>query len=163
MGANGRMINCLVTGNAGKSAARQGAALIDGQIVNCTFVDNGTPDYVSGVAVTLTAGTFKNNIVWGNSDCVTELSSGTASAAYNCFPGAAGAFDVASDPLFKSAAVGDSRLLGASPCRNRGDTTLWAGATGALDLAGNPRVKHGEVEMGCYEILAETGTRLILR
>jgi hypothetical protein len=164
MGANGRMINCLVIRNAGKSAACQGAAMTAaGQTVNCTFVGNGTPDYGSGVAVTLTAGTFRNNIVWGNIDCVTEFSPGAAAAAYNCFPGAAGANDVASDPLFKSAAVGDYRLLGASPCRNRGDTTLWTGATGALDLAGNPRVKHSAVEMGCYEILAETGTRLILR
>ncbi len=116
-----------------------------------------------GVAVTLSAGTFKNNVVWGNSDCVTELSPGAATAAYNCFAGATGETDVSGDPLFKGAANGDYRLQGKSPCRNTGDTTLWTGAAGALDLAGNPRVKHGKVDMGCYEILADTGTALILR
>ncbi len=45
MGANGRMINCLVVGNAGQSAARQGAAMTaGGQIVNCTFSGNGRGD-----------------------------------------------------------------------------------------------------------------------
>lgn len=164
MGANGRMINCLVIRNAGKSAACQGAAMTAaGQIVNCTFAGNGTNEYASGVAVTLAAGTFKNNIVWGNGDCVTELSPGAAAAAYNCFPGAAGANDVSSDPLFKNAACGDYSLQGTSPCRNAGDTALWTGADGTLDLAGNPRVKFGRVDMGCFERITNVGAVLILR
>ena len=51
-----------------------------------------------------------------------------------------------SDPQFADAANGDFRLKKGSPCIDRGGT-----AYGTTDLAGNPRVINGRVDIGCYE------------
>ena len=51
------------------------------------------------------------------------------------------------DPLFRDAASGDYRIRAVSPCVDAGDS---ASAAGETDLAGNPRVTHGAVDMGCY-------------
>ena len=158
--ADGVVSNCVIVGNwAGRTARYDktftsgthtcGGVRIDaGTLVNCLVADNYA---------------YYDIIVWGIIDCVTDRTPGAAAAAYNCFPGAAGANDVSSDPLFKNAVDGDYRLLGSSPCRNSGDTTIWTGAANTCDLAGNPRVKHGAVDMGCYETLADSNTILIIR
>ena len=52
------------------------------------------------------------------------------------------------DPLFISAASGDFRLRPDSPCINAGSNELVVGET---DLAGNPRISGGTVDMGAFE------------
>lgn len=51
-----------------------------------------------------------------------------------------------SDPQFVDAANGDFRLKKGSPCIDKGGT-----AYGTTDLAGNPRVINGKIDVGCYE------------
>ena len=50
------------------------------------------------------------------------------------------------DPKFVDAANGDFRLKKGSPCIDKGGT-----AYGTTDLARNPRVVNGTVDVGCYE------------
>ena len=50
------------------------------------------------------------------------------------------------DPKFVDAANGDFRLKKGSPCIDKGGT-----AYGTTDLAGNPRVINGKIDVGCYE------------
>ena len=57
------------------------------------------------------------------------------------------------DPKFVDAANGDFRLKKGSPCIDKGGT-----AYGTTDLAGNPRVVNGTVDVGCYEYQENAGT-----
>ena len=50
------------------------------------------------------------------------------------------------DPLFVDAANGDFRLQAGSPCIDKGGT-----AYGYTDLALDPRICNGKVDIGCYE------------
>ena len=77
---------------------------------------------------------------------------------------------VTNDPLFADAAAGDYRLKRKSPCREAGVWLDWM--TGAVDLAGNPRVldRDGRVsasalpDLGCYECTEKTpGLLFIIR
>ncbi len=50
------------------------------------------------------------------------------------------------DPKFANAASGDFHLVLGSPCIDKGGTSY-----GTTDLAGNPRVVNGKIDVGCYE------------
>ena len=69
---------------------------------------------------------------------------------YTCSPGLSGSGNIANDPLFVNAAAGNYQLSTGSPCINAGNNAY---AQGATDLAGNPRIIGGTVDMGAYECL----------
>ena len=84
---------------------------------------------------------------------------------YNLYPetGAVtteGANNIAADPLFKGAAVGDYRLTRNSPAVNAGLKEDWM--VDALDLAGNARVNGRTVDLGAYELVVK-GLSIIVR
>jgi hypothetical protein len=54
------------------------------------------------------------------------------------------------DPLFSDAAGGDLHLSASSPCLGAGDPLALPPDVTA-DLAGNPRVSGGRVDMGAYQ------------
>jgi hypothetical protein len=56
---------------------------------------------------------------------------------------------IVTDPLFVNAAEGDYRLQPNSPCVNIGTNLTWM--VGSSDLAGNPRLAAGMVDLGAYE------------
>ena len=89
----------------------------------------------------------------------------TALVKYNLFPEAGsvtteGANNMAADPLFKGAAVGDYRLTRNSPAVNAGLKEDWM--VDALDLAGNARVNDRIVDLGAYELVVK-GLSIIVR
>ncbi|MEI6435057.1 MAG: LamG-like jellyroll fold domain-containing protein [Bacteroidota bacterium] len=59
--------------------------------------------------------------------------------------------NINSDPLFVSAGNFPYQILPTSPCLNTGDPATTTGAVGINDLAGNPRIQNGRIEMGAYE------------
>jgi len=64
--------------------------------------------------------------------------------------GYAGVGNINADPLFVNAAAGDLQLEPGSPCINAGsNAAVPAGVT--TDLAGNPRILGGTVDIGAYE------------
>jgi hypothetical protein len=56
-----------------------------------------------------------------------------------------------SDPLFHNASAGDFSLQPMSPAINAGDPGTSVTVVGAVDLAGNPRILGGRIDIGAYE------------
>jgi predicted outer membrane repeat protein len=58
--------------------------------------------------------------------------------------------NISSDPLFESFGT-DFSLSNESPCIDTGQLGIYAGLLPLSDLAGNPRVFRGMIDLGCYE------------
>jgi len=94
-----------------------------GTIWNCILVNNPGGDY-----------DISTTIIYC---CTTFLADG-----YGDFG------NIAANPAFVNPAVGDFRLQANSPCINAGNNAY---AVGTSDLAGNPRISGGTVDVGAYE------------
>ena len=140
--------NCLITaGDLGVWIDEYGhedgdvEALSDCILRNCTV-------YTGSM---LCGSQMKNTIVYGRNGKVYLDEGANRPTLANCVffgvKGVAGRAGVTiSDPQFADAANGDFRLKKGSPCIDKGGT-----AYGETDLAGNPRVVNGTVDIGCYE------------
>ena len=148
----GTLYDCLVVDNV----APYCGGTYEGVLYNCTVVRNisGNASYNGCVY----AGTAYNSIIAStnaNDGKTSTASLGGISLYSSCisFPAGRGyslydrGGNVWTDPRFADAAHGDFRLRRSSPC-------LGAGAPGhvktATDLDGNPRVRDGAVDLGCY-------------
>ena len=87
-----------------------------------------------------------------NPNCKTYLSNcflpGFDCAAQNPNVLCEGGIITAGDPMFVDSAQGDFRLLPCSPLVNAGSNAF---VTSATDVAGNPRIQGGTVDIGAYE------------
>ncbi len=143
--ACGRAESCLFVGN---SAGYYGGGAYDSTLVNCTLAGNHSDDY-GGAA---SNATLVNSIAWYNTaptgdnlyDCV---------ATYTCSPdvthGAGGC--ITGEPFFADRSRHDYRLEPASPCIDAGFNDA---VESAFDLAGNPRILYGTVDLGACEWVA---------
>ncbi len=123
-------------------------------VENCTIVANtattGGGLYTSGEAV------VRNNIIRDNQSTLSadDWYDATGSALYanNCLTSAHGANDgtVTNAPLFLDPARRDYRLHRKSPARDQGILLDWMDGS-TRDLDGNPRVRGGLPDIGCYE------------
>ena len=157
--------SCLLVGNR----ARAGGGAANSKLVNCTVVSNSASGFVyESYAVGgggVFGGTNLNCVFAANVD---EATPGTADAdgpkggcaridmlieIYNsCLATVpappthvAASGNVAGPPVF---VPGTWRLAAGSPGIDAGNNS-WV--TGATDLAGNPRIANGTVDMGAYE------------
>jgi len=142
-----RLYNCLLSGN---SAGYDGGGVYECDLTGCTLFGN-TADWGGGAM----SSTLNNSIVWGNS-ANTGSNHYYSVFDYSCTaPLPAGNGNMAADPLFVSADSGTLYLQADSPCINAGNNAF---AAGDVDLAGNPRIQDGTVDMGAYEFVAYTET-----
>ncbi|MBN1672444.1 MAG: hypothetical protein JXR37_15495 [Kiritimatiellae bacterium] len=160
---NSILENCVLTGN---SAQHSGGAN-HSTLCNCVLAQNTAVQWGGGTAWS----TLYNCTLTGNSaadgggaytgalfNCIAYYNTATNSGdnhlevplAYCCTVPAAGAGSVTNPPLFVDLAGGDYRLAPESPCVDAGMNMGWL--ADARDLAGNPRVLNGTVDIGAYEV-----------
>lgn len=170
----GTLNNCMLTGNSagygggasggtlnnstltGNSAGISGGGAYGGSpsvcgvasyctLNNCTLTANSAP-YGGGAC----GGTLNNCIVWGNVKNDGALSNHReCTFSYSCTtPVPTGVGNKAADPFFVAAEDSDCRLLTGSPCLDAGTNGF---VRGEADLAGDPRIQNGIVDMGAYE------------
>jgi hypothetical protein len=140
----GTLNNCSLLGNM----ASYGGGSCFGTLNNCTLVGNSASFDAGGAGW----GTLNNCIIWGNLllGVTNNYSGGTF--RYSCSaPLPPGTGNISVDPLLADAANSNFMLRVGSPCINTGSNALVVGAT---DLAGNPRIQYGRVDMGAYEMLS---------
>jgi hypothetical protein len=139
-------------------------------LTNCTFTGNsangnlgdGGGIYNEGSSPTLT-----NCILWGDfgaggyglNGSEIYFGSGTSGVTYcDIQGGLAGTGNINANPQFVNAAGGNLELQPTSPCINVGNNAAIEATGMTTDLAGNPRIYDGVVDMGAYEAQAVTIT-----
>ena len=135
--------NCLLMNNS----APWGGGACDGTLINCTISGNSSY-YGGGVS----EGLLINCIVWGNICVASETANNYADTTLNyccTLPTPTnGMGNISADPLLVDPEGGRSEIRVGSPCIDAGLTNYVVGST---DVAGNPRIQNGQVDMGAYE------------
>ena len=129
----------LLVGNS----AADGGAVFDCTLYGCTLTGNSASTRWGGVHW----GTLYNSIAYGNSGGDVYADAAYFSCAPELTAGVNG--NITGTPLFANPAAGDYTLNLSSPCINSGTNFNWM--TNSTDLAGNPRILGGQVDMGAYE------------
>jgi len=169
------LINCAFVGNSASTASANGGAIYSADestttITNCTFVANSAGGSGGGVYAAASSPVLINCILWndtapGGREVGQDAATPTISIAFSdIYGGFTGQGNINLDPRFlrKPSAgpdgnwatadddYGDLCLQSSSPCINTGNNAAVPGSVKS-DLAGNPRILGGSVDMGAYE------------
>ena len=123
---------------------------------------NGSATIGAGVKQ-VTSGGITNCIIYNNVGPAGNFTTTGGTIAYSCAPELTDDVDgnTTNNPAFTDAALGDYTLADGSPCLNAGDTGDWTKSD--LDLAGNPRVQGGRIDMGAYEAQPPAASVLVIQ
>ena len=145
--------NCLFTRNRQGGENAFGVINVSGAVTidNCTIVSNGYAVGQRGGGLYVGTGApaegvlCRNTLFCGNicGEAVEDIRAATGKdpVLTACLTGV--------DPKFKNAGAGNYHLRQSSPCVNAGEALDWM--DGATDLDGEPRIRHGKPDIGCYE------------
>ena len=163
-----RMRNVVFTGNHATSqggAIRMGSQVPYVEMSNVTIVGNSCDGEGAAIYNYYGEGTIGNTIIWGNeglSEVFVEghfelnfsnslvAGSGGSGAGWDTAIGIDGGGNLDTDPWLIDESGGDLRLSLWSPCINAGDNGAAPGLL-PTDIAGNPRIEDGIVDMGAWE------------
>ena len=174
---NGRVSNCLIAHNryvtsgdtvkAGTAGIRFGGSNDNTQIENNTIaantVEGSLSDDSAGIHCTTWYGRLRNNIIVGNYETGKEKYTAVKmDTEHGTYVGNLTDADVALEKVFKDFAKGDFRIGPASPAYNAGTLTGLV-LLPSVDLAGNPRVAFGKIDIGCYECPHRPGLSVVVR
>lgn len=139
--------SCTLTGNM---ASQSGGGTVVGIMNNCTLIGNSSSNYGGGVS----GGILNNCIVVDNTaangtDNYSPVYNGIT-INYTCTTPMPtnGVGSITNAPMFVDAANSNFMLMASSPAQDTGNN---ANAPAGPDLAGNPRIVNGYVDMGAYE------------
>ncbi len=149
----GTVRNCLVTGNKIGSSSDGGGVYCyyGGTVESSTIASNAATDRGGGVCC-IGAGTIVNTIMFNNTSPSGPNYFSYNGGTYNycCttpLPGGSG--NITNNPLFANVSANNYRLSPDSPCIDAGTNLAWM--TGAVDLAGRPRLADAGADIGAYE------------
>jgi len=161
--------NCLIAFN--NTIGYAGGVYNAGTVENCTVVSNTTSCITNNACggVECQGGVTRNCIIFGNNNTgggvYTNWYRGAGTIEYSCtIPSVAayGSNNVTGDPKLKNKGTTPFALAAGSPCINTG-TNVNSWMVGAIDMAGNPRIIGGRVEMGAYEYVPPLGTMVQIK
>ena len=125
---------------------------------NVTMIGPGTPGSIALLAHFGGSITFRNSIAVGYGTTFNTDSTSSISSDYSDYPGTRSgtgtiteAHQLNVDPGFANASAGDYRLAAGSPLIDAGDPAGLAAGDSLTDLAGNPRLVGGRLDIGAYE------------
>ena len=174
------LYNCLIMGNEARGYQTRGGGAASSRLYNCTVVGNRA-GYITNTNTPAPGGGgvsgcgLINSIVYYNQDDTYGYDNYRASTnQYSCTtpedPGWTEAdHNTAEEPRFMANgsgygtndfAAGNYQLRGSSPCVNAGTNGSW---TAGVDLAGNPRIRYGVVDMGAFECIVNRGVMIRVR
>lgn len=172
------LTNCLFDRNL--ASDKGGAVTVDASlgsgintvIKNSTFVGNtgansGNTIYTIAFSDTYCAFNITNSII-RNTGFAYDNGPNRIAPTYNITysniqGGYSGTGNIDADPLFVDPASGNYRLQPGSPSINTGDPGSTTANVSATDLAGNPRIDSGRIDMGAYERQTPTGPIVTLK
>ena len=174
---NGRVSNCLIAYNtyvtsgdepkAGAAGIRFNGGNDNTQIENNTIaantVEGSLSDDSAGIYCTTWYGRLRNNLVVGNYETGKEKYTAVRmDTEHGTYVGNLTDADVELEKVFKDFDKGDFRIGPVSPAYNAGTLTGLA-LLPSVDLAGNPRVAFGKIDVGCFECPRKLGFSLVIR
>jgi PKD repeat protein len=112
----------------------------------CTAIGNQAVAQGGGVS----GGAAESSIIYFNSAPLGQNHAGASMTWCDSVPLPNGSGNIGVDPQLSP--TGDPVLLSSSPCRDAGQNRNWM--FGTADLAGNPRIAAGRVDMGAFEFAA---------
>lgn len=143
--------NCLFSNNVAPKGTQITTGYTEGSVTNMTLIgnDNGSSAFWTNLGVLH----FKNSIIWG----VVE---GNLDANYSVIPsdnvsdeliGNIDASGYQANDIFTNFSGGDYSLLSTSPTVDAGTPDTTGLQLPVTDLAGNPRIISGIIDMGAFE------------
>ena len=165
-GGDGLVENCTIVDNLNAGTTLEAVALLignNGYVRNTIVARNSSPNWTSthtdSVANQTPAASPPN---WAVRN---DAASWTSRATYNCWGESAetyGSYCADGAKIsFINPAGGNWRIGVNSSCRDAGLNDTWMAT--AIDLAGNPRIFHDTVDLGCYENQSRPTTVIMLR
>ena len=169
---NATLINCDFVGDSAGEGGGIYSIVSSVSLTNCTFSANTATDAGSGAAIANFGGTATlcNCVAWdaaaaggaefGNFNLgpslnlpqgATGITTVTFSDVQGGYPGFG---NINANPFF--AAANSPQLQAGSPCINSGSNASIMATGQSTDLAGNPRIVGGEVDMGAFEYQGAT-------
>jgi parallel beta-helix repeat protein len=161
------LTNCVFSGNIATFGGAIYNDLASPTLTNCTFNGNTATNSGGGIwNQNSSSPTLTNCICWGDSATIgSEIDNGTPGLSgqgittysnpvvtySDIQSGFAGTGNRNADPLFVNAAAGNLQLQPGSPCIDAGSNAAINATDVTTDVAGNPRIVNGIVDMGAYE------------
>src|SRR5690606_37883410 len=147
-------INCIFSKNLsiGYNHTGYGGAVLSSGVsryFNCVFWGNSA-DFAGGIFINSGSVTLRNSIVYGNSSGINGNFFRTYSLVQGQSSTSDGNIDGNTNPQFVNPSGGNFSLQLTSPVINRGNNSNVPSNT-TTDIAGNPRIQLGTVDMGAYE------------
>lgn len=174
---NPTLTNCLIDHNraSGYGGGFQVSATIgcsaEPTLINCILADNAAGTAAAGMYSACSSDSYitihlTNSIVWTN-DYTYDPGSNKIAPTYvvtytNIQGGFPGTGNTNVDPLFADPLHYNYRLGRNSPAINTGDPSSTTGTVSATDLAGEPRIVSGRIDMGAYEYIPRADLRMAL-